>query len=126
MNAHLAVGLAVTAIYAAVIVLVLVLSGKSRNGTLHRNSLAGIRTEATQSSDTAWRDGQREGRRRYLLLIPVLAIAAVGSLINSFVGGPFWVFLAIAVACGSADVAIAATSTAAANRAARSAQHPNA
>ncbi|MFD9818901.1 SdpI family protein [Streptomyces violascens] len=123
MNTHLVVGAVLAVIYVAVSVGVLTIARKSRNGTLPRNPLVGVRTRETLGDDSSWRAGQREARRRYVRLVPVLAGAAIASLVNALVEGPFWGFAVIVAVSGALDLAIATSSAAAANSAARRERH---
>ncbi|RXS86968.1 SdpI family protein [Streptomyces sp. TM32] len=112
-------GIFLSGIFAAAAVIVGVIAGKSRKGTLRKNSFAGMRSKETRSSDVAWRAGQYAAQRKYVRLIPVLGVAAVASLVNAFLGGPSWVYVVIVVTSGSADAVIALSSTAAARAAVR-------
>ncbi|MFJ9906239.1 SdpI family protein [Streptomyces sp. NPDC101152] len=119
MNTHLVVGIVLTVLYLSVGVGVLTTVRASRNGTLRRNTLVGVRTSATLSDDAAWRAGHHEARRHYVLLIPVLVAGAIAVLVNAFAQGPFWGFAVIVGVSGVIDIVIAARSVSAANAAAR-------
>lgn len=119
MTGSFMAGIVLSGIFVAAAVIIAVIAGKSRDGTLRKNSFAGVRSNRTQSSDTAWRAGQRAAQRTYARLIPVLLVAAIASLVNAFAGGPSWAYVVIVVISGSADAVIAVSSTAAARAAAR-------
>ncbi|MFI0907598.1 hypothetical protein ACH4TE_29405 [Streptomyces sioyaensis] len=119
MTSQSLAGIFLSGIFAVAAVIVGVIAGKSRKGTLRKNSFAGLRSKETRSGDAAWRAGQHAAQRKYVRLIPVLVVAAVASLVNAFLEGPSWVYVVIVVTSGSADAVIAFSSTAAARAAVR-------
>ncbi|MFI1305546.1 hypothetical protein [Streptomyces sioyaensis] len=119
MTSQSVAGIVLSGIFAVAAVIVGVIAGKSRKGTLRRNSFAGMRSKETRSGDAAWRAGQYAAQRKYVRLIPVLVLAAVASLVNAFLGGPSWVYVVIVVTSGSVDAVIALSSTTAARAAVR-------
>lgn len=119
MTSQFMAGIFLGGIFAAATVIVAVIAGKSRKGTLRKNSFAGVRSKETRSGDAAWRAGQHAAQRKYVRLIPVLVVAAVASLVNAFTGGPSWVYVVIVVTSGCADAVIAVSSTTAARAAVR-------
>ncbi|MCZ1009797.1 SdpI family protein [Streptomyces lydicus] len=119
MTSQFMAGIFLGGIFSAAAVIVAVIAGKSRKGTLRKNSFAGVRSKETRSGDDAWRAGQHAAQRTYVRLIPVLVVAAVASWVNAIAGGPSWAYVVIVVTSGSADVVIAVSSTAAARAAVR-------
>ncbi|MCX4745131.1 SdpI family protein [Kitasatospora sp. NBC_01287] len=118
MNAHLAVGVLFALTLTAAGLVIASAGRRAAEGRLPRNPLVGIRTRATTQDDDAWRAGQLAAQRRYRRVLPVLALAAIGSLVNGLLSGPFWVFLVIASGCGLADLVTATAAVRAARAAA--------
>lgn len=119
MSTGALIGLPLIVVCVAVSTLILVMARRSGRGEVPKNPLLGVRTKTTQSNDAAWRIGQRAGVRKYIFLVPVLGVAAAATLVNMLIDGPTWVFLAIVLAVGLADVGVAISSARAANAAAR-------